>query len=787
MSRGKQSNRVTTSQQSNHYVCQKNGHKVLQGMNSSDQPVSISSSSYHSNNRHSINIQSAIFSCNICGEFQSEPKLLSCLHSFCKVCLPVCVNEDGKHIVCPTCQEVTRINSDKGLDGIPKNTLIEETLTYWLKQREIEQKQVIACDICRTQKAKRAEFYCLECVKFMCSYHVDRHGEFFPESHRVMKNSELKSLDFGQLKKEEEPSFCPVGLHQKKRLEFYCSTCQQSVCNVCITLSHSDHELEYIYQEARKRKDSLRNRLNDITELQMEYDRNMTVVRKQQDYLSEMGDNVVNNINNYFQEVINALEDRRKSLSIIVEKILNQRKLSLNNQSLDLQARAETISYCRSVIDMFIQQCPSTPFMQVEPMLIHRLDNIQKKMSIDTIRPIKELHFLVNKQFPEAITQCGMLTEVHPQSCGITTANSLRLLTNDPTEFVIHTKNSQGETIYEDYTQVESKISGPTRIKPVTQDNKDGTYTVQFTPDIIGKYSVTVTVNGEVIPQCPMLMIVSRNYYEISTPLIRVSATKQTDKGPYEAVCGVACDANGNLYVAVPGNKCAKVFSPNGKFLYQIGKDKHDIRPYGVAVCRKGRVYVTDQQKNCLAIFDNDGDLLNCVKATQKGYPELNKPLGVCVNHVGEILVADSGNNRIVVFDSDGLARRQIGTGDVLTAPHDVATNSLNQIIVLDKGQFRISVFDPKGEFLFTMIPGGRNEGSIGKGRFIGVDKADNILVTDSSTNSIKIFCMDGLFFGQLYSPSDETDQLSKPLGITVNSEGKIVVSYSGSTRISLF
>ena len=71
----------------------------------------------------------------------------------------------------------------------------------------------------------------------------------------MIKNSELKSLDINQLRKEEEPSFCPVGLHQKKRLEYYCRTCQQSVCTVCITLSHPDHELEYIYQEARKRKE----------------------------------------------------------------------------------------------------------------------------------------------------------------------------------------------------------------------------------------------------------------------------------------------------------------------------------------------------------------------------------------------------------------------------------------------------------------------------------------------------------------------------------------------------
>ena len=138
------------------------------------------------------------------------------------------------------------------------------------------------------------------------------------------------------------------------------------------------------------------------------------------------------------------MEARRKSLNIIVDKILSQRKQVLDNQLLDLQMRAETVSYCRTVVDLFIQQCPSSSFMQVEPMLIRRLESIQKKLGVDGLKTLKELHFLVNKQFPEAITQCGMLTEVHPQSCVISTSNSLRLLTNDATEFVIHTKNSQG-------------------------------------------------------------------------------------------------------------------------------------------------------------------------------------------------------------------------------------------------------------------------------------------------------------------------------------------------------
>ena len=40
-----------------------------------------------------------------------------------------------------------------------------------------------------------------------------------------------------------------------------------------------------------------------MTDQQMEFDRTMAVVRKQQESLTEMGTNVINNINAYFQEV----------------------------------------------------------------------------------------------------------------------------------------------------------------------------------------------------------------------------------------------------------------------------------------------------------------------------------------------------------------------------------------------------------------------------------------------------------------------------------------------------
>ena len=44
-----------------------------------------------------------------------------------------------------------------------------------------------------------------------------------------------------------------------------------------------------------------------------------------------------------------------------------------------------------------------------------------------------------------------------------------------------------------------------TYIRPSIQDNGDGTYTVQYTPEDCGQYKISITFGGKPVPNTPIL------------------------------------------------------------------------------------------------------------------------------------------------------------------------------------------------------------------------------------------------------------------------------------------
>ena len=73
-------------------------------------------------------------------------------------------------------------------------------------------------------------------------------------------------------------------------------------------------------------------------------------------------------------------------------------------------------------------------------------------------------------------------------------------------------------------------------------------------------------------------------------------------KGPF----GFAVDRFNNLIVCDYESKSVRVFTLDGKFVSEIAEQEHtgNLVPWSVAISKKGQLFVTDPAKNCVHIFE---------------------------------------------------------------------------------------------------------------------------------------------------------------------------------------
>ena len=122
----------------------------------------------------------------------------------------------------------------------------------------------------------------------------------------------------------------------------------------------------------------------------------------------------------------------------------------------------------------------------------------------------------------------------------------------------------------------------------------------------------------------------------------------------------IKVDTAGRIYAlsAIDGSIC--VYNSEGNLLLRFGTRGADTRgadkgefdfPTSLAIDRKGLIYVTDQHKNQVLVFNNNGRFLYAF--SQLGWREgrLHRPSFIYINSSGRIFIVDRANTRISVFE----------------------------------------------------------------------------------------------------------------------------------------
>jgi len=169
---------------------------------------------------------------------------------------------------------------------------------------------------------------------------------------------------------------------------------------------------------------------------------------------------------------------------------------------------------------------------------------------------------------------------------------------------------------------------------------------------------------------------------------------------------GIAVDQSGHVVVADVGNSRIKRFTPEGKFISQLGGNVW-VGVTGLATGLSGNLYVACLGSDEIQRYNPDGRLIGRWGSTGSGDGEFRFPSAVAVGPSGNVYVADAGNCRVQKFTSEGefLAKWGTeGTGDgQFSGPFFIEVDGSGNVWVGDRlgnGTHRMQKFDAYGTFL---------------------------------------------------------------------------------------
>ncbi|XP_071835873.1 uncharacterized protein [Apostichopus japonicus] len=210
-----------------------------------------------------------ILLCSICLDTLEEPKMLPCLHRFCKMCLSQVVNNIAIRDTifnCPTCRQQTDV-PENGADGFKGDFLLEAILES--RKLEITLKDKHKKQICSScESTKQVVAICPDCGGFLCNDCLLCHKSMKIlrlHTHLVtLKDIEAGTVTFNAqtVTSLSKTPKCPT--HKDMPLHISCQTCDKLICPVCAPIHHPGHKFEEISTAADRMKEKFQTSTEEL-------------------------------------------------------------------------------------------------------------------------------------------------------------------------------------------------------------------------------------------------------------------------------------------------------------------------------------------------------------------------------------------------------------------------------------------------------------------------------------------------------------------------------------------
>ena len=715
--------------------------------------------------------------CQYCDNIYQDPRILSCLHSYCLQCITKLHVEGTTSITCPTCNQSTTI-PDEDVSSLPRNVRLSEETKQDKILCKVTSTSPPPCDSCDENSPIA---YCTECDDLLCYKCWEHHqGLKKSRSHSSFTLKEAQNMSRDKLIKMLHSSFFSSPIchdHDDHKLSFYCQQCTIPVCVKCTIISHKGHPVDEVSKQIVQNKEEIQQGLEGFPVAQKHLKEVMTAGEEMKKKIKARKNEVDTIIRQAFAKLQQLLHQREEALLAKSSEEAMAKEVRLSIQLEGIQRLLESITHCHSLTSIATSEYSDVELLSIAHTLHNRSINLQQQFSEISLDLCESPNISVEVNtdtLATMITEFGCISDTSPSnSTAVIPRNRLAIGAEMKVKTV--SRDIRGQELDHGGEVVRSRLTpvGKRSIECHVTDNNDGTYLVSVTPQQSGQHKLSITIHDQDIQGSPfdLSVVTQRDYTKLKDPVQTITGIISPIK--------IAFSDNGDMFVTSDSDHCIHVYDSSGKKKTTIGSngtgELQFQSPCGIAISGEV-VYVAECRGNRIHKLTIGGEFLGTFGQKGSDVGQFNGPWAINISPEGKVYVADRDNSRIQMFHSDWTLSHVIdgnvaGNGS-FDSPFGVAFDISGDVHVTGHDSNSVTVFTPSGQFV-RKYDQTHLKSPIG----IAIDSAGYSLVVNSSSGSLSIYDPSGRFIHSI-------GEFSDPYGVSVSPDGSVWVADCGSNRL---
>ncbi|XP_053717764.1 transcription intermediary factor 1-alpha isoform X2 [Synchiropus splendidus] len=331
-----------------------------------------------------------------------EPKLLPCLHSFCKRCLPEPFTresqvERNKAVValrCPICcQECWE-------SDLLDNFFVKDSAEVPSSTVEKTRQVCMSCD-----DNTEATGYCVECAEFLCVTCIEAHQRVkFTRDHTIRQKEEMSPAVGASTQK---PVFCDV--HKQEPLKLFCETCDRLTCRDCQLLKHKEHNYQFLEDAYKNHRQYLEKMTQQLQEKRKTVQDLSSCINNGLQQVDVNRKSVANEIKKATCDLILEVNRKGKILFNQLDSLTKDHESSLKKQQEEVNQLSRQLDHVIRFTKWAVASQSGTALLYCKKLILYQIHCMMRAGCNPAVVPQSSVRFMCRSAFWATNVELGTL------------------------------------------------------------------------------------------------------------------------------------------------------------------------------------------------------------------------------------------------------------------------------------------------------------------------------------------------------------------------------------------